>query len=122
MVRRSIQIEYDITMKKPISKPTTAFEESEKLKKDTFILCWSEGEKEVQRLWEDKTGKLSRDVAIQSSFWRLKQILDQAKGYGFWTTKVQYIDHIKDLAVLSNLMLYYAQKNKKKAYENECVQ
>lgn len=119
VIRRSVQIEYDITLNKPISKPSKAIEESDNMKKDTFIICWTEGDIEIQRMWEDKTGDRPREVAIQSSFWRLKQVLDQNKQYGFWTAKIKYIDHSTHLSVPSNVMLYYARKNKSKAYENE---
>lgn len=119
VIRRAVQIERQLMLYGDVGKPVKALEESDDVKKDTFINCWTASEMEAQRMWEDKTGDLSRDVAIQSSFWRLRQILEQNQKYGFWTVKVRYIDHEKDLSILSNLMLYYARKNKKKAYENE---
>ena len=119
IIRRSIQIEYDFKLHKPIREPELSFAESDRLKKDTFIVCWAEGEQEIRRLWEEPTGNLQRDLAIRSSFWRLRKILNDDQQRGFWTAKVTYIDHKKHLSLLPHSLSHFARKSNEKAYENE---
>ena len=88
------------------------------LRRATFINCWHMNQYESNAMWS--TYVKGYGIAIQSTYARLLQVIDEQSEYDVHIGTVKYIDHEKESFPDDNNMLYqFVHKHKSYEYEKE---